>query len=367
MANFSVPMRRLMSKGKTDSNVTVEQSAATATSEANGTAKSDVVLERRLAVNRGPISDVAVGQGIVVMANAGDASVSLIDNTTLSVVATVAVEGEPTAVAVSDDRAFVGVTSDSFDAVKVIDLDTRAVVATYPVAFGVTALTAGPGGKRVYAGRGAQDRIDIAVIDVTAERVGTIGIGSGPAANVDALCADPHGKRLYAAVTDAVGSRVIVVDTETSQVHRVVPVGAPIRDIAYAGGAVYVLTSDRVVGGVVHVLDLGSMRITDRVTVGGAPTQLSMSADQTRAYIVDYGRVAVLCTLSLDIVDALKVDARPSCVAQGADSSRLYVADYSGTVSVFSVESSIETLYSQFLATDQIAVGVPHRLQATPA
>lgn len=356
-----------MSKGKTESNVTDAPSAAAGTRGTDGTAKGDVVLEHRLTPNLGPIGDIAAAQGIVVVANAADASVSLIDNTTLNVVATVAVDGEPTAVAVSDDRAFVGVTSGSFDAVKVIDLDSRAVVATYPVAFGVTALTAGSGGKRVYAGRGAQDRIDVAVIDVTAERVGTIGIGSGPAANVDALCADPNGKRLYVAVTDAVGSRVIVVDTETSQVHRVVPVGAPIRDIAYAGGAVYVLTSDRVVGGAVHILDLGAMRITDRVTVGGAPTQLSMSADQTRAYIVDYDRVAVLCTLSLDVVDALTVDARPSCVAQGADSSRLYVAAYSGAVSVYSVESSIETLYSQFLATDQIAVGAPRRLQAAPA
>ncbi|KWX67150.1 hypothetical protein ASJ79_22710 [Mycobacterium sp. NAZ190054] len=331
------------------------------------TAKSDVVLERRLAVSRGPIGDIAASQRTVVMANPGDDSVSLVDNTTLTVVGTVAVDGEPTAVAVSEDRAFVSVAADSFDAVKVIDLETRAVVATYPVAFGVTALAADPDGKRVYAGRGAHDRIDVAVIDVTAERVGTIGIGSGPAANVDALAADPDGKRLYAAVTDAAGSRLIVVDTETSLVHRVVPIGAPIRDIAYAGGAVYVLTSDRVVGGAVHVLDLATMRVTDRVTLGGAPTQMTMSADQTRAYIVDYDRVAVLCTLSLDVVDALAVDARPSCVTQGADSSRMYVADYSGAVSVFSVESSIETLYSQFLATEPMAVGGPRALQPTPA
>ena len=81
---------------------------------------------------------------------------------------------------------------------------------------------------------------DVAVIDVTAERVGTIGIGSGPAANVDALSVDPSGKRLYVAVTDAVGSRLVIVDTETSLVHRVLPIGAPIRDIAY-GVTPYIL------------------------------------------------------------------------------------------------------------------------------
>ena len=113
-----------------------------------------------------------------------------------------------------------------------------------------------------------------------------------------------------------------------------------------------------------HVVDLATLRITDSVSLGGAPTQLVMSADQTRAYIVDYDRVAMLCTLSLDVVDSLRVDARPSCVTQRVDGTRLYIADYAGGVSVFSVESSIETLYNQFLATDPIAAHPPRILQA---
>ena len=125
------------------------------------------------------------------------------------------------------------------------------------------------------------------------------------------------------------------------------------------------LTSDRAVGGAVHVVDLASMRVTDTTNLAGAPTQLVMSSDQSRAYIVDYDRVAMLCTLSLDIDDSLKVDARPSCVTQDGDGSRLYIADYAGGLSVFSVESSIATLYSQFLATDPIALEPP-RIQRQP-
>ncbi|MDZ4270474.1 MAG: hypothetical protein U1D00_33195, partial [Mycobacterium sp.] len=180
---------------------------------------------------------------------------------------------------------------------------------------------------------------------------------------IDAMRVDPDGKRLYAAVTDAVGSRLVVVDAETSRVQRVIGVGSPIRDIAYAGGAVYVLTSDRSVGGAVHVVDLSTGRVTDTVELGGAPTQLVMSPDQARAYIVDYDRVAVLCTLGLEVVDSLSVDARPSCVAPGVDGSQLYVADYSGAVTVFAVESAMEMLYSQVLATDPIAVSSPRSRQ----
>lgn len=357
MANFLMPKGHVMHNPTGDAGV----SDAPLVNSAHG----DVVLERHITVSRGPIGDLATGGSAVVMANSGDDSVSVLDPVTLSVRATIGLEGEPLAIAVADDRAYVAVAAHSYDAVAAIDLDTNTVIKTYPVASGVTTLAAGPDGKRVYVGRSAQDRVDIAVIDVTAERVGTIEVGRAPTANIDALRVDPNGKRLYLAVTDLSGSRLIVVDAETSLVGRVLPVGSPIRDIAYAGDAIYVLTSDRAVGGAVHVVDLATMRVTDTADLGGAPTQMVMSADQSRAYIVDYDRVAVLCTLSLDIVDSLKVDARPSCVTQGGDGSRLYIADYAGGLSVFSVESSIAMLYSQFLATNPIAL-TPPRIQRQP-
>jgi len=354
MANFLMPMGHTMLDDNSDSRGTDEA--------AGNIAGGDINLERRSVVGRGPIGDIAVGSAGVVVTNAGADSVSILDRAGRTL-GDVSLAGEPCAVVVTEDRAYVATASASHDSVSVIDLDTRAVVAAFPVAFGVTALAASPDGKRVYAGRTAHDRVDITVIDVVAERAGTIDVGHGPAACLDALRVDPNGKRLYAAVTDVDGSKMIVIDAETSRVQRVVTVGSPIRDIAYAGGAVYVLTSDRAVGGAVHVIDLATDKVTDRVELGGAPTQLVMSSDHSRAYIVDYDRVSVLCTLTLDVVDSLSVDARPSAVAPGADGSQLYVADYSGAVSVFVVESTMDTLYSQFLATDPVALSVPRSLQ----
>lgn len=327
------------------------------------TARGEIILERRVTVGRGPIGAIAASESGVVVANFGADSVSIMDRADSALGADVTLDGEPISVIATEDRAFVATASASRDAVSVIDLGTRSVVAAFPVAFGVTALAVSPDGKRAYAGRIAQDRVDITVIDVVADRVGTIDIGYGPAAGIDALKVDPSGKCLYAAITDAGGSRLVIVDAETSRVQRVVAVGSPIRDIAYADGTVYVLTSDRAVGGALHVIERSTNKVTDTVVVGGAPTQLVMSPDQARAYIVDYDRVAVLCTLSLEVIDSLSVDARPSCVVPGADGSELYVADYSGTVSVFSVESTTEMLYSQFLATDPTSLGMPRSLQ----
>jgi YVTN family beta-propeller protein len=346
MANF------LMPEGTTDSHVNNEAHV-----------DPDVAPAGAVAVRRGPIGDIAAND-VVVVTNYGHDSVSFVNPDTLQVEDTIGVPGEPFAVVVSDDRAYVSTSSASYDAVSVIDTNTRTVIATYPLAFGVTALAVSPDGKRVYAGRTGHDHVDVAVIDTTAERVGTIDIASGAGIGVDAVSVDPTGKRLYVATTDARGSQLVVVDAETARVDRKIWVGSPIRDLAFADGTVYVLTSDRVRGGAVSVIDMSTNRITDTIELGiGAPTQMTLSPDKTRAYVVDYDHIAVLCTLSHEVVTTVTVDARPSCVTVDSDGGRLYVADYAGDVSVFTIASALPLLYSQLVATEPIAQAKPRELE----
>jgi YVTN family beta-propeller protein len=334
----------------------------TAVSHVNDEAHVDPDVTRvgAVAVRRGPIGDIAADTAAIVVTNHGDDSISLLNPDTLAVEYDIAVEGEPFAAVVAHDRAYISTSSASYDGVSVIDTNTKAVIAAYPLAFGVTALAISPDGKRVYAGRTGDDHVDVAVIDTTAERVGTIDIATGAGIGVDALAVDPTGNRLYVATTDARGSQLVVVDAETARVDRTVWIGPPIRDLAFADGTAYVLTSDRTRGGAVSVIDLSTNRITDTIDLGiGAPTQMTLSPDKTRAYVVDYHHVAVLCTLSLEVVNTVTVDARPSCVTLNSDGGRLYVADHAGGVTAFSVASTMPLLYSQFMATDPIALPEP--------
>jgi DNA-binding beta-propeller fold protein YncE len=318
-------------------------------------------------VRRGPIGDVAANAATVVVTNYGHDSVSFVNSDTLVVEDTIGVPGEPFAVVVSDDRTYVSTSSASHDAVSVIDTNTRTVITTYPLAFGVTALAVSPDGKRVYAGRTGHDHVDVAVIDTTAERVGTIDIASGAGIGLDAITVDPTGKRLYVATTDARGSQLVVVDAETARVDRKVWVGSPIRDICFADGTAYVLTSDRARGGAVSVIDMATNRITDTIELGvGAPTQMTLSPDKTRAYIVDYDHVAVLCTLTHAVVNTVTIDARPSCVTVTSDGGRLFIADYAGDINAFSVDSSLPLLYSQLVATEPISLSEPRALEPAP-
>nr|MDT0523779.1 hypothetical protein [Streptomyces sp. DSM 41633] len=131
-----------------------------------------------------------------------------------------------------------------------------------------------------------------------------------------------------------------------------------IRDIAIGDGVAYVLTSDLEHRGVVHTVDLSAGAVVDAVEVGGAPTQLVLSPDATRAYLVDYDRVIVWCALTSEIQGSMDVHAQPAAVAVRDNGTRLYIADYAGHVNVFDVA---ESLYSQLVSADAVEM---HELPA---
>lgn len=316
-----------------------------------------VDLLKSMTVGRGPISDIAVDADTVVVANFGDDSIAVLDADTLAVHGGV-FAGQPTTVAVAGDRAFVAVSSASYDAIAVIDTVSGDVVKEYPLSFNVTAVATSADGKRIYAGRAGEDGVDISVIDVTAERVGTIYVAKGADATIDALRLDATGRRLYVAVSDARSSRLITVDIETSRVRRTLEIGAPIRGLELGmDSTAYVLTSDIADGGVLYFVDLVANKITGTLTVAKTPTQLALSKDGARAYVVDYDHVAVVDTDDRAVVAEVSVGARPSAIALSGD--RLYVADYDGgvtvyAVTVYAVAAPMPMLYSQFVGAPSL-------------
>lgn len=329
----------------------------------------DIDVAGLVNVGRGPIADIAIDgdRDTVVVTNAGAGCVTVINPETLAVIGSVRLGGEPFAAVVANDRAYVSVASTGRDAIVEVDTITGTVLTEYPLAFSVTALAVSPDGKRVFAGRSGDQRIDIAVIDTTAERVGTIDVATGTGMRLDALRVDVSGKRLYAATADERGSRLVAINVETAQVEATIWIGAPIRDVALGNNDIaYVLTSDLTDRGVVRVVELSAGTVIDVVEVGGAPTQLALAPDATRAYVVDYDRVSVLSTLNNEIVGSIDVGVQPSAVAVRADNGRLYIADYSGEINAFDTAMSLPALYPQFTAAASVVVAEP-LLELEPA
>ena len=318
----------------------------------------DVALLKSATIGRGPISDVAVDGDTVVTANFGDDSVAVLGADTLALRGGV-VAGQPTAVSIVGDRAFAAVSSASYDALVVIDTASGEVVGEFPLSFNVTAIATSTDGKRVYAGRAGEEGVDVAVVDVHAERVGTIFIAKDADATIDALCLDATGRRLYVGVSDSRSSRLLTVDVETARVRGALEIGAPIRGVALGmDSTAYVLTSDIVDGGVLYVVDLVANQITADVSVAAAPTQLVLSADGARAYVVDYDHVAVVDVEHRKVVAEVSVGARPSAIALGGE--RLVVADYDGGVTTYTVAAGAPMLYAPF---DAAALPAPRELE----
>ncbi|OBF57874.1 hypothetical protein A5778_04710 [Mycolicibacterium monacense] len=303
------------------------------------------------ALPRGPVGDLAVdsASGFVVTTNPADRSITVFDADTLGSARVVAVGGTPGLVAVAEDRAYVTTSSLHDDAVTVVDTRVGTVIARYPLAFTATAMTISPDGKRVYIGRTGDQDVDVAVLDTAAERFGTIGIGYRPGTTVDAVRVDAAGRRLYVATTGLAGSALLTVDIETARVVRRLRLPSPIRDLALGrDGLAYVLRSDRRYGGSIDVIDLGANVVIDSVAIGGAPTQLTVSPDGSRAYVVDYDRVAVFDAMTSEVVDEITGEGSPACVAVREDGRRIYVADHAGAM------TSLATPRMHFAATDPI-------------
>lgn len=312
------------------------------------------------AVGRGPVSDLSVDGDTLVVTNFGDNTVAVIDTETLATRGGVAT-GQPFAAVAANGRAFVAVSSASEDAIAVFDTATGEVLAAYPMDGVVTAMTATRDGKHVFAARDAAEGVQVAVIDVTAQRVATINIITSVDTTIEALRVDDAGRRLFVATTDSATSGIIVVDVATGRVRHTLQIGSPIRGLELGlDSTAYVLTSGLSERGVLHVVDLVANRVTAAVAVGDAPTQLALSVDGTRAFVVDCDRVHVVSTESRTVVGAVTVGARPACVAVAR--GRLFIADYNGDLSSYAVTAPV--MYAPPFAAAQPAADRARELQA---
>ncbi len=305
----------------------------------------------KIAVDNGPISAIAAtpnGSRLLVT-NYADSSVSVIDAATCRVIGTVAGLAEPSAIAAGgcdSDRAYVRTATTAYDAVAVIDLGTRSVVASHPLAHSVTDLAVNPDGKHVYAARSGAGVADVAVLDTTTGAVETVDLAG--AANVECLRVSPDGHHLYVAA----GGQLVAIETRPrsggggARVLATVDIGLPIRDVALSpsGALAYVLSSDPEVGVVIDVLDTRTRRITGTrklPEITGVVIGLTLSGDGYRAYLVSDDSITVLCTLTQDVIGTVGVADAPSCVVESPDATHLYIAEYSGAVTVAPVAAFV--------------------------
>src|SRR5215831_65172 len=141
-------------------------------------------------------------------------TVSVIDATTDTVVATVPVEGQrPRGLAVTPDRRFLYTANANTDDVSVIDLRTRKLVAKIDIGHAPENVILSRDGKRLYVTNETREIAQLTIIDTSTNRVITaIPVGQ----ESEGLVFSPDGKRLY--VANEVENTTSVVDLVRNQV-----------------------------------------------------------------------------------------------------------------------------------------------------
>jgi DNA-binding beta-propeller fold protein YncE len=321
-----------------------------------------------IAVQRGAISGIAVSPDgtLLTVTHYGDDSFSFIDTVSSAVAQTVVDIAEPFAVAVSDTpqrRAYVSIVSTAYDSVLAFDMDANRVVAAHPVAHSVTDLAVSPDGRHVYASRTAVNGADVAILDITTGKEDAIGIAATAGTTAECVRVSPDGRRLYVAANGPFAAELVVIDTQSKRVLNTVEIGSPIRDIALSpdGATAYVGSCSPDFGAVLDVLETRTGAIANTYKIGeiaGYLTQLALSRDGRRAYLVGDSGVTVWSTATHDVIGSIVTGAQPSCATESPDGNRLYIADYAGAITVLTVAST--TASADALTPDEVPTA-PHQ------
>ncbi|BBY56749.1 hypothetical protein MKOR_40000 [Mycolicibacillus koreensis] len=305
----------------------------------------EISVEDQNLVGDGPIAGIAAsldGRRLVVTNSSAD-SVSVIDTESFLLLEMISGTPAPFAVAVgADGRAFVGAGSAADDAIAVVDTTTRSVVIDHACGAAINDVVASRDGHHIYISRTGAEGTEIAVLEVATGTVETIGLTSEPGVVADTLVVSADGRRLYVAVQWPFGSHIAVVDTGLRRVVDTIDSsmpGAPIRDFAVdpTGTTVYLALDDSGAGGVIEAVDTRTKAVTGTAAVRGLLTQLVLSVDGDRLYLVTGDVVTVMAAHSLEVLETVGTGARPSCVVESRDGTRLYIADYAGVVTAVGV------------------------------
>lgn len=287
----------------------------------------------------------------VYTANINDASISVIDAATNTVIDTIAVGVAPSSVAVSPDGSRMYVTHLIGFSISVIDLITNHVIDTIPVgSFQVRAVTVSPDSSTVYTASTFDDLVS--VLDATTNAVtATIPVGSMPVS----VAVSPDGGTLYTANEN--GHSVSVVSTATNTVVGTIPVGARPSDVTLSPDGRTIYTANGFSRSV-SVIDAATNEVTGTIPIDGVPMSVAVSPDSGTVFTANSSSntVSVIDANTNTVVDTLAAGQFPWSVTMSPNGNTLYAANSSGnSVSVFTVVTPDPVAAPSALALDSQA------------
>ncbi len=291
---------------------------------------------------------------LVYVSSLTDGTVSVINTTSNTVIATPLVGILPISIAITPNGAKIYVVNQLGTDVSVIDRLTNTVITTIPVGINPSTVVIAPDGTRAYVTNSNSN--DVSVIDTTSEAViATIPVGNTPLMIAFTL----DGTKAY--VSNFGSASVSVIDTASNTVIATIPVGSFPAAVATTpdGTRLYVANFN---SASISVIDTASNTVIATVPVGLNPIVIALNPDGTKAYSTNTGdaSVSVIDTASNTVIATIPVGIGPQGMAIAPDGTRAYVTNQiDGTVSV------IDTVSNTVITT--IPVGfIPNGIITTP-
>ncbi|WP_167767652.1 autotransporter domain-containing protein [Bradyrhizobium frederickii] len=222
-------------------------------------------------------------------------AVDVIDVVSRTVVATIPVAVGPAGLALSPDGSSLYVTSSGANSVTVISTATNLVVGS-PIAVGAVpyGVVVSPDGSRVYVAN--EGSASVSIIDAASKTViGAVAVGGGPSG----ISVSPDGSRIYVANQ---GGGVSVIDAASQSVVTTVSIsGLPLHvAVSPDGSRIYVTTQTNVL----VVIDALTNTATANVALSSHGVGVSLTPDGSRAYITTGAGFYVLDTATNTIVSS---------------------------------------------------------------
>jgi YVTN family beta-propeller protein len=271
-------------------------------------ATNTVVATVQVGINPSAVAITPDGTHAYV-ANAASNTVSVIGTATNMVVATVPVGNmgikNPQGVAITPDGTHAYVTSTASNTVTVIATATNTVVATVPVGINPSAVAITPDGTDAYVTDEGSNTVSV-IATANNTVVATVPVGVQPVG----VAITPDGTHAY--VTSLGSTTVSVIDTATNSVAAIVAVGGATWAVAITpDGAHAYVTNVNGVNSVVLVIDTATNTVVATVTGAGFnPVGVAITLDGTLAYVtsgagnqvsvIDTATNTVLTTLSMN-------------------------------------------------------------------
>lgn len=277
--------------------------------------------------------------GRAYVANDESSTVSVIDIATNSVIATIPVAPHPRSVTVSPDgkRLYVGQWADATGccnvrngSVSVIDTTTNTVVATIPVGKSPYSILITPDGGRAYVLN--QYDTTISVISTSSNSIiKTLTLDTNPGAGT----LNSTGTRLYVSVGYSKG--IYIIDTSSDTVIDTIPItlGAGSSAISPDNSRLYVTNGDDF-NSYLAVVDLINKTVITKIPMALGVYDVAINSDGSRVYVTNNnccdaskgnGTVTVVDTTSNTVITTIPVGPVPDGLAVTPDSKYVYIAN----------------------------------------